>query len=36
MDKGYLMLFNAITDLIAQLQDLQRKAEELFIEGGED
>lgn len=32
MDKGYLLLFNAITDLIEQLQDLQRKAEELYIE----
>ena len=32
VDKGYLLLFNAITDLIEQLQDLQRKAEELYIE----
>ena len=32
MDKGYLLLFNALTDLIEQLQDLQRQAEELYIE----
>ena len=36
MEKGYLMLFNAITDLIEQLKELQRKAEELYIGGGED
>ena len=32
MDKGYLLLFNAIADLIEQLQGLKRKAEELYIE----
>jgi hypothetical protein len=35
MDKGYLMLFNAITDLIAELQELQRRAEELFVGEGD-
>lgn len=35
MDAAYFMLFNAITDLISQLQDLQQRAEELFIEDGE-
>jgi hypothetical protein len=29
--KMYYMLFNEITDIIAKLQEIQRKAEEMFV-----
>lgn len=29
--KMYYMLFNEITDIIVKLQDIQRKAEEMFV-----
>ncbi len=35
MTAEYVYLFNAITDIIEQLQDIQKRAEELYIERGE-
>ena len=34
--KPYLELFNEITNVIEELQRIQQKAEQLFIEGDEE
>ena len=35
-EKLYYFLFNEISDVIARLQDAQRKAEQLYIAGQEE
>ena len=35
MTAEYIYLFNAITDIIEQLQEMQKRAEELYLERGD-
>ena len=35
MTEEYTYLFNAITDIIEQLKQVQRQAEEIYMERGE-
>ncbi len=35
MTAEYIYLFNAITDIIEQLKEMQKRAEELYLERGD-